>query len=351
MTFDTRAAVVREAVSRLADDRLDPQDLLDEAAARIRRVVPYDLGGFMTLDPDTLLPTGNVRSGKSSALVDAFWRNELLTPDLHKFTELAGRRSPLATLNTVDESTTDVSPRRQFIHIPAGLGDEARIVFRANGAVWGAACLHREDSAGDFDAEERAFLAAIASDLGRGLQHALSRGAGPDASPATPGVVTLDHELRVSAATAEATQLIRLFPGDPTITIFGVAARVQDRQRAARARVRLTDGRWLLLHAAHLRRGGASPHDEVAVILDPAPRNDVTSLLLRLHGLSARERDVAELLLAGISTDELATRLHISRHTLRDHVKAIFTKFGASSRSELMARIAENAPETIAANN
>jgi DNA-binding CsgD family transcriptional regulator len=32
-------------------------------------------------------------------------------------------------------------------------------------------------------------------------------------------------------------------------------------------------------------------------------------------------------------------RLQISRHTLRDHVKAIFAKVGAKSRSELTALV------------
>jgi FixJ family two-component response regulator len=37
--------------------------------------------------------------------------------------------------------------------------------------------------------------------------------------------------------------------------------------------------------------------------------------------------------------DQIAARLHISRHTLRDHVKAIFAKVGAKSRSELTALV------------
>jgi len=41
----------------------------------------------------------------------------------------------------------------------------------------------------------------------------------------------------------------------------------------------------------------------------------------------------------GPRADEIAARLHISRHTLRDHVKAIFAKVGAKSRSELTALV------------
>ena len=39
----------------------------------------------------------------------------------------------------------------------------------------------------------------------------------------------------------------------------------------------------------------------------------------------------------GCATDAIAAWLHISHHTLRDHVKSILGKVGARSRSELMA--------------
>jgi hypothetical protein len=111
MAFDTRAALAREAVAKLAESGLDPQELLHEAAARVRRVVPYDLAGWMTMDPDTLLPTGTVQTEKPRHLIDAIWRNELFTPDLHKFTELARRRHPVAVLSMVDAATVEDSPR------------------------------------------------------------------------------------------------------------------------------------------------------------------------------------------------------------------------------------------------
>jgi DNA-binding CsgD family transcriptional regulator len=75
----------------------------------------------------------------------------------------------------------------------------------------------------------------------------------------------------------------------------------------------------------------------VTVAPTPAPRSDLTSLLLRLHGLSARQREVAQLLISGLRTDEIAAHLHISPHTLHDHIKAIFTKLGVQGRAELTA--------------
>jgi DNA-binding CsgD family transcriptional regulator len=100
--------------------------------------------------------------------------------------------------------------------------------------------------------------------------------------------------------------------------------------------VRLTDGRWLLLQGGRMH-GAADDFARVTVSLMPAPRSDLTSLLLRLHRLSARQHEVARLLISGRRTDEIAADLHISPHTLHDHVKAIFTKLGVKGRTELMA--------------
>lgn len=53
--------------------------------------------------------------------------------------------------------------------------------------------------------------------------------------------------------------------------------------------------------------------------------------------LTPREREVAELLLRGCSSDTVALRLSISRHTVKDHRKHIFARLGISSLAELFA--------------
>ena len=45
------------------------------------------------------------------------------------------------------------------------------------------------------------------------------------------------------------------------------------------------------------------------------------------------------LLLAGRSTREVAADLFLSPHTVRDHIKAIFTKTGMRCRPELTAAL------------
>jgi len=42
-----------------------------------------------------------------------------------------------------------------------------------------------------------------------------------------------------------------------------------------------------------------------------------------------------------LSTEEIATRLFISEHTVRSHVKSLLGKLGVSSRREALEQLAE----------
>jgi DNA-binding CsgD family transcriptional regulator/tetratricopeptide (TPR) repeat protein len=55
-------------------------------------------------------------------------------------------------------------------------------------------------------------------------------------------------------------------------------------------------------------------------------------------GLTARERQVAERVAAGLTTQQIASDLFISAHTVTSHVRHVYAKWGVSSRAELSAR-------------
>jgi DNA-binding CsgD family transcriptional regulator len=55
------------------------------------------------------------------------------------------------------------------------------------------------------------------------------------------------------------------------------------------------------------------------------------------HALTAREREVVDLLLLGCSSEAIALRLGIGRHTVKDHRKSIFRKLRIGSLAELFA--------------
>lgn len=53
-----------------------------------------------------------------------------------------------------------------------------------------------------------------------------------------------------------------------------------------------------------------------------------------LDALTAREREVLEMLASGLSNKEIAWRMKISEHTIKFHVASIFAKFAVSTRTE-----------------
>jgi two-component system nitrate/nitrite response regulator NarL len=58
---------------------------------------------------------------------------------------------------------------------------------------------------------------------------------------------------------------------------------------------------------------------------------------LQISFLSAREREVLELLVEGCNTQAVATRLGVTNSTARTHVQNVLTKLGCHSRLEVVA--------------
>jgi DNA-binding CsgD family transcriptional regulator len=93
----------------------------------------------------------------------------------------------------------------------------------------------------------------------------------------------------------------------------------------------------LVVHAAPLSdRNGEG---RIAIVLAPADPLEITPLRLELHALTKREQEVARLLARGLSTAEIASRLWISRHTVKDHTRAVYAKLDVTNRRELTAKL------------
>ena len=81
------------------------------------------------------------------------------------------------------------------------------------------------------------------------------------------------------------------------------------------------------------------------VVLHPAmangraPAGPVSRTVLDelAESLTAREREVLQMLAAGLSNKEIAARLNISDHTAKFHVASILGKLGAASRTEAVS--------------
>ncbi|HEY5858479.1 MAG TPA: helix-turn-helix transcriptional regulator [Aldersonia sp.] len=57
------------------------------------------------------------------------------------------------------------------------------------------------------------------------------------------------------------------------------------------------------------------------------------------YGLPERGRDITTLVLQGYSTTQIAGRLHLSPHTVQQHLANIFDKIGVRSRRDLIGGV------------
>jgi DNA-binding CsgD family transcriptional regulator len=108
----------------------------------------------------------------------------------------------------------------------------------------------------------------------------------------------------------------------------------------ARVRARAPTGEWVTVSASRLT-GPALP-DATAVTLEGSG-SGVADLALEAYGLTARERELAKLVLEGLSNVEIDQRLFLSPYTVGDHVKAILEKVGTHSKRELIAGLLKGA--------
>ncbi len=60
---------------------------------------------------------------------------------------------------------------------------------------------------------------------------------------------------------------------------------------------------------------------------------------LNRAGLTNRELEITMLIYQGISTREISKKIHLSYHTVRNHLKNIYSKMGVSTRSEMLVWI------------
>lgn len=79
--------------------------------------------------------------------------------------------------------------------------------------------------------------------------------------------------------------------------------------------------------------------DCYAIFIEPVKSRNSVEAAIKRYDISRREAEVLELLVAGMTTPQIADRLSISEGTVGDHVKSLFRKTGTNKRSELVARI------------
>ncbi|GLZ44498.1 helix-turn-helix transcriptional regulator [Actinomycetospora sp. NBRC 106375] len=331
----------------------DVEGVRREVLSALRRVMTIDAAFFATADPETLLFTGAMADDPLAAAQGLFLDNEFSGADVNTFTALVAAPGHVATLDQATRRERSTSPRYREIMAPMGLGDELRAALVVDDRCWGYLCLHREDGARGFEPADATLLSRVAPHVAEALRRAaLLHGATLLAADTGPGVVLLDDHLELVAATPRADELMGVVaearpPGLPVpAPVHTAAAALLALERGTgtlppRARARARGGGWLHVHAARLQGGGAAP---IAVVIEHADAHATAPLLLAAHGLTPRETDVARLVLRGVPTAGIVDALHISPHTVQDHLKAVFDKVGVRSRRELMGRLLATAP-------
>ena len=76
---------------------------------------------------------------------------------------------------------------------------------------------------------------------------------------------------------------------------------------------------------------------DVSAALAAAPAATSQSLAELAEPLTRREREVLQMLAAGLGNKEIAARLNISDHTAKFHVASILGKLGAATRTEAVS--------------
>lgn len=356
VTHDVRRR--RDDLVRYARRGETPSDVFARASDRLRRLVPFDAAAWLGTDPGTGLPTAPVRiddlDGITRAMCSEHWQRELLVEDVNLFRDLARAETPAASLRATLEEPAASGRYRRFLQ-PLGFHDELRAVLRVGDAPWGTVTLWRRAGAPPFSRRENALVASLSAPLGEALRGHARPGDAPAGTIADgrPGLLVFDPDGELVSINEEARQWLAELPPEPTldtdhavpipvwmlITMFRASAtRHGAGDGTARTRVKTRRGRWLVCHASCLRRPDGAPAN-TALVIEPAQPAVIAPIVVEAYELSEREQQIVQLIARGANTGEIANRLLLSRHTVRDHIKAIFAKAGVSSRGELTAKL------------
>jgi DNA-binding CsgD family transcriptional regulator len=339
-------------LARLTHRSLGVRDFALGATRILARAVPFDGICLLTMDPATLLPTGEVvENGLPPAAAARMAEIEIEGEDFNTFDALARSGRPAASLSEATDGDLDRSLRHRELKRPNGFGDELRAAL-VDDATWGGLTLLRESDRAHFTPAESALVASLSRHLADGLRRTILFATALSGERRdhheSAGVVLLarDNSLAVTDAVAEMwlADLSETSPGHPippVVTAVASRARsIVDGRAAtgaiARARVRTASGLWLVVRGSIL---GEDADASTAVIIEPARPHDLAPLIADAYGLTDRERAVTELVAQGLQTSAIADRMHISPWTVQDHLKSIFEKVEVSNRGELVARI------------
>lgn len=346
---------VRRDVEVVATAGLDLAVFLAEVEQSIRRVLRPVATCVATVDPTTSLLTSTYKFGDLHGRDehDLEWGMiEYGGEEPTSFLDVAATPQRAVGMHLVTGGDLERSLRlRECIRPYYGYGDELRLMACVEGRMWGALAFFRAADDDPFTESDVEFASTLSTVLANGFRSGLLANATtlPTSDFSSgPAVIIVDAQDQLSQVSVGAEERLRqVITSEHSAGPLGtIAALVASARRYAagdlpvvpRSRLRLGDGRWVVLQASPMASRDGVTGDVVITIEDARPP-EIVPLVVEAFGLTARERDVTQLVLHGVETKDIAAALHLSAYTVQDHLKSIFTKAGVRSRRELMGKV------------
>ncbi|NUP53505.1 MAG: helix-turn-helix transcriptional regulator [Catenulispora sp.] len=352
-TSSATHARVRDELVKLVHQGLPTPDFARAVGDALARAVPAEGTCLMTTDPATTLPTAEfAEKGLPAEDLLRLVEFDAQGQDFNTWGQLAQAPRPAASLSEATAGDLDRSLRQREIRRPNGFSDELRVLLAGSTGTWGKLTVFREAGSPHFSPAEVEFVSSIAGLITDGLRRGLLLGEAQSGTDDV-GLLVLDPDDNVRMSNKAADHwLDELGTSDRTgarlpLVVSAVARQTRSLSgltpttpppdlQPAKTRARTRTGQWLIIRGSLLNEG---PDTQVAVMLEAARPAEMAPLIVDAYGFTDSERRITELVANGLSTKQIAGRLHVSSYTVQDHLKSIFAKSGSGSRGDLVARL------------
>lgn len=321
----------------------------------IKERIAYDAYCFTLTDPLTLLSTG--------ALTDPALQHlhaKLLTAEYDEqaewsYEEMVRSGRFVTRLSSAAADKLQHNQRYQVLLAPAGFSDELRAAFYYEGQCWGFLTLFKRCSGtvSTFSAADEQQIESLIPIIGEALMHYYYSSDTFSLQPSEleHGFLLLSDKLQVIASNERGKTLLEMLQQAELLTAqqlpkpleaLGCKLLAGASSRQISLFIPLAAVKYVTIHATLLHAAEAncsSCAQQIAITIEEASPGSMLTFLMQRYKLTPREQEMVYQLLRGSSNKEIAAHLAISSHTVQDHLKSIFVKVGANSRSELVWKL------------
>jgi DNA-binding CsgD family transcriptional regulator/GAF domain-containing protein len=302
-------------------------------------VLDVPMCGFYVLDPESKRIAHNVAVNVSDVFVARYERAMERDPLL---VEARASGRPVYNLALMSAREWEESEAYRLAYATHRMRHVAELPLIARGELVGALHFASSDPARSFEASDFALADAVGGMLGAAIdgirrqQRATRELDRARLALELAGVaVVVSDSAAVDLELNEAARRLLSEIVDGDARVLELLARPAEPERhVRRVAVELAGGGAGELYA-HLDRLAGPDAGLVAVLELRADHQRIPAH--RLAGLTPRERDVATLVVDGLTDREIAAHLSLSRHTVGQHVGQIYRKLSVRSRAELIA--------------